>query len=66
MEPDESLSRLRADAAQKLGSEDIDAYSIDELDARIALCRAEIDRCEARKAFATRHRASAEALFRKG
>jgi uncharacterized small protein (DUF1192 family) len=66
MEPDESLGRLRADAAQKLGTEDIDAYSVDELDARIALCRAEIDRCEARKAFATRHRASAEALFRKG
>ncbi|GGB70208.1 DUF1192 domain-containing protein [Blastomonas aquatica] len=65
MEPDESLSRLRADAAQKLGSEDIDAYSVDELDARIALCRAEMARCEARKAFATRHRASAEALFRK-
>ena len=66
MEPDESLLRLRADAAQKLGSEDVDAYSIEELDARIALCRAEIARCEARKAFATRHRASAEALFRKG
>ncbi|MDK2758389.1 DUF1192 domain-containing protein [Blastomonas fulva] len=65
MEPDESLSRLRADAAQKLGSEDVDAYSLDELDVRIALCRAEIARCEARKAFATRHRASAEALFRK-
>jgi len=65
MEPDESLSGLRADAAQKLGSEDVDAYSVDELDARIALCRAEIARCEARKAFATRHRASAEALFRK-
>ncbi|ASR51177.1 DUF1192 domain-containing protein [Blastomonas fulva] len=65
MEPDESLSRLRADAAQKLGSEDVDAYSLDELDTRIALCRAEIARCEARKAFATRHRASAEALFRK-
>jgi uncharacterized small protein (DUF1192 family) len=65
MEPDESLSRLRADAAQKLGSEDVDAYSVDELDARIALCRAEIARCEARKAFAMRHRASAEALFRK-
>lgn len=66
MEPDESLSRLRADAAQKLGTEDIDAYSVDELDARIKLCQAEIARCEARKAFATRHRASAEALFRKG
>lgn len=66
MEPDESLSRLRADAAQKLGTEDIDAYSVDELDARIALCKAEMARCEARKAFATRHRASAEALFRKG
>ncbi|MDM7957573.1 DUF1192 domain-containing protein [Blastomonas sp.] len=66
MEPDESLSRLRADAAQKLGTEDVDAYSVDELDARIALCQAEIARCEARKAFATRHRASAEALFRKG
>ena len=36
-----------------------------ELDARIALCRAEIARCEARKAFAAQHRLSAEALFRK-
>ena len=42
MEPEESLARLRADAAQKLGGEDIDAYSLDELDSRIALCRAEI------------------------
>ena len=65
MEPDESLARLRADAAQKLGNEDIDAYSVEELDARIALCRAEIARCEARQAFAVKHRASAEALFRK-
>lgn len=65
MEPDESLARLRADAAQKLGNEDIDAYSLDELDARIALCRTEIARCEARKAFAAQHRLSAEALFRK-
>ncbi|WP_373488925.1 DUF1192 domain-containing protein [Blastomonas sp.] len=66
MDGDESLARLRADAAQKLGTEDIDAYSVDELGARIALCRAEIGRCEARKAFATQHRASAEALFSKG
>ena len=63
MEPDESLARLRADAAQKLGGEDIDAYSLDELDARIALLNAEIARVDNHKRSAAAHRNAAEALF---
>jgi len=66
MDEAENLPRPRGDAAQKLGSEDLDSYSIAEIDARIDLLRAEIARCEARRSFAAQHRISADALFRKG
>ena len=62
---DEDLLRKGGDAAHQLALEDIDTLSQHELDARIALLKAEIARCEIRRNTAGQHRASADALFRK-
>jgi uncharacterized small protein (DUF1192 family) len=57
----------RADfgAASLLGGENLDPYSLDELDSRIALLEAEIERVKAHKAKAGAHRLAAEALFKR-
>ena len=55
--------RPRGDAASKLATEDLSPYSIDELDARIALPNAEIARVDNHKRSAAAHRDAAEALF---
>lgn len=55
--------RPRGDAASKLATEDLSPYSIDELEARIALLHAEIARVETHKRSAAAHRDAAEALF---
>jgi len=65
MDGDDFLPRMTHDTAQLLGKEDIDPLSPFELDERIALLKAEIARCEARKDYAQSQRASADALFRK-
>ena len=65
MDGDDFLPRKAQDTAQLLGKEDLDPLSPFELDERIALLRAEIARCEARKQFAKSQRSSADALFRK-
>lgn len=52
-----------ADAAARLASEDLDPYSQDELDARIALLTAEIARVAAHRDKVCAHRAAADALF---
>ena len=62
---DDEGPKRRDDAASSLAKEDIDVLSQHELDARIALLKTEIVRCEARKQVAGVHRASADALFRK-
>lgn len=48
-----------------LAKEDIDALSVDELDARIRALEAEIARTKARREFAVNHKSSAEALFKR-
>lgn len=48
-----------------LARQDLDPFSLAELDGRIALLKAEIARVEAHKHRAVHHRASAEALFRR-
>ncbi|MDJ0978442.1 MAG: DUF1192 family protein [Erythrobacter sp.] len=66
MEDDErpSLSGDAAkDAAQRLAAEDLDPYSHDELDTRVALLEAEIARVRAHQDKASAHRAAADALF---
>jgi len=63
MELDER-ARAPGDLASRLASEPLDALSQDDLDRRIALLSAEIDRVRAHSAKAQAHRLAAEALFR--
>ena len=65
MDDDENLPRNANDPLNLLVKEDLDPLSVDELDARIAVLKSEISRCEAKKNFAVSHRASAENLFKK-
>jgi uncharacterized small protein (DUF1192 family) len=60
---DEDLPRPRGDAASKLASESLDAYSVDELNARIQMCEAEVVRIVAHRDKAKAHRVAADALF---
>nr|WP_137677008.1 DUF1192 domain-containing protein [Parerythrobacter lutipelagi] len=61
----DDLPRPKGDAASKLGLEDLAPYSLNELDERIALLRAEIGRVEAHRDKASAHRSAADALFGK-
>ncbi len=66
MDDDERPSPLTdraSDAASRLATEELDPYSQDELDARIALLEAEIVRVKAHRDKASAHRAAADALF---
>lgn len=62
---DEDLPRPKGDAASLLAKEALDAYSVDELDERIALLESEIARIAAHRDRARAHRVAADALFRK-
>ena len=61
---DEDRPRARGDAASLLARESLDSYSLDELDARVALLRAEIERVGEHRQKSAAHRLAAEALFR--
>ncbi|WP_411339637.1 DUF1192 domain-containing protein [Sphingopyxis sp. J-6] len=63
---DDDLPRRRDDVLAALTRQPLDPLSVDELDERVALLEAEIERVKAHKAAATSHKAVAEALFRKG
>ena len=63
-EPDRP--RPKGDAASRLAAEDLGPYSQAELDERIALLEAEIERVSAHRSKAAAHRAAADALFGKG
>lgn len=65
MDIDENMPRRRDDPVANLVTQDIDSLSVAELDARIAALKAEIIRCEAKIAFASKHRSVADALFKK-
>lgn len=62
---DEDRPTARGDAASLLARESLDSYSLDELDARVALLRAEIERVSAHRDKASAHRLAADALFRR-
>lgn len=62
MELDER-PRPKGDAAGQLAGEALDSYSRDELDARIALLEAEIERVRAHRDKKSAHMAAAAALF---
>ena len=66
---DDDLPRARSEgddfgAASALAGESLDAYSLDELDARVALLEAEIERIRSHRARASDHMNAAQALFR--
>jgi uncharacterized small protein (DUF1192 family) len=65
MEADENLPLRRDDPLAILVRQDLDPLSVNELEERIANLKSEISRCEGKIAFATRHRSTADALFRK-
>jgi len=65
MDEDENAPRNANDPLVLLLKQDLDPFSVDELDQRISLLRSEISRCEAKKSFAVTHRASAENLFKR-
>jgi len=51
-------------AASLLSSESLESYSLDELDARIALLEADIDRIRQYRDKTARHMLAAQSLFR--
>lgn len=60
---DGDIPRPKGDAASRLGGEDLAPYSQDELDGRVAMLEAEIERVKAHRDKAAAHRAAADALF---
>ncbi len=63
---DDDLPRRRDDVLAALTKQSLDPLSVAELDDRIVVLAAEIERVKAHKAAAGGFKASAEALFRKG
>jgi uncharacterized small protein (DUF1192 family) len=61
---DEDRPRLRTDAAGNLAKESLDSYSREELDDRIALLEAEIERVRAHRDKGAAHRLAADAFFK--
>ena len=55
----------RNDLLTELVRQDLDRFSVAELEARVAALEGEIARSRAKIAFAVHHRASADALFRR-
>ena len=64
MEGDENLPLRRDDPLANLVRQDLDPFSVAELKERILALKSEISRCEGKIAFATRHRSTADALFK--
>ena len=65
MEADENLPRRKDDLVAQLAKQDLDPYSVEELQERISLLEAEIVRSKTRLERAVNHRASADALFKR-
>ncbi|WP_188055911.1 MULTISPECIES: DUF1192 domain-containing protein [unclassified Sphingosinithalassobacter] len=65
MDADENLPRRHDDPAAQLARQDLDPFSVEELEARIAALEAEISRCREKIKRAVNHRASADALFKR-
>ncbi|WP_082664393.1 DUF1192 domain-containing protein [Sphingomonas sp. HT-1] len=65
MDADENLPRRSDDLAVQLARQDLDPFSVAELEARIRLLENEISRCRGKIQQAVHHRASADALFKR-
>lgn len=65
MDMDEYLPKKADDPLAQLQRQDLDPFSVSELEARIVALQSEIDRTRHKIDYAARHKANAEALFRK-
>lgn len=65
MDLDELFPDKPDDPLKLLAKQDLDPLSVDELEARIALLKAEIARVKAKRDTAVNFRASADDLFKK-
>lgn len=65
MDMEEYLPKKADDILTAVTRQDLDPFSVTELDARIETLKAEIVRTQQRRDYAVNHKASAEALFRK-
>jgi uncharacterized small protein (DUF1192 family) len=65
MDLDDLFAKRPNDPLVQLTRQDLDPLSIAELDERIQILRAEIDRIEQKKQHAVNHKLSAEALFKR-
>ena len=65
MDVDDSLPRKARDLVAELNKQDLDPFSVEELEERIASLEAEIARSRGKMQRAVNHRASADALFRR-
>lgn len=61
----EDLPRRAADLLKAVETEDLDRYSLAELDDRISRLEAEIARVRAKRASSATQRSAADALFRR-
>jgi uncharacterized small protein (DUF1192 family) len=64
MEPDD-LPKRADDPLALLCRQDLDPFSVEQLQQRIATLEAEIERSRTRMKAAVNHRANADALFRR-
>ena len=65
MDMDENLPRKADDSLAALARQDLDPFSVDELQERVTALEAEISRTKKKIEYAVNHKTSAEALFRK-
>lgn len=65
MDMDEYQPKKADDILAALTRQDLDPFSVAELDARIETLQSEIARTQKRRDYAVNHKASAEALFKK-
>ena len=63
MDLDEAASRPD-DLLAQLVRQDLDPFSVAELEARVTALEGEVARCRGKIEYAVNHRASADALFR--
>lgn len=63
--PKPRLPQASLGAASLLAGESLDSYSLDELDARVLLLQADIDRIAEHRAKASDHIRAAEQMFRR-
>jgi uncharacterized small protein (DUF1192 family) len=65
MDAEELFPKRAEDPVAALGRQDLDPFSVEELQARIAALEAEISRSRRKLEGAVNHRATADALFKR-